>query len=510
LIRTTHFFASFLCCAGVVACAPAPQSAPPLPSQTEIWPTHGWATSTPEEQGIDSVALAKVIDWIRDKQIPVHSLFLERNGHAVLDAYFFPFDASERHDVASVTKSVASSLIGIAQGEGKLGDLNAPISELLPAETRTLDDPRKGAITLSNLLDMTSGLDCNAAPGENLLLEMEQSADWPAFMLNRPLVSLSGSKFQYCGAAFHMVSVILTGATGFSAFDLARNQIFGPLGIANAVWPSDPQGNSHGFADLELQPRDAAKLGYLWLHHGRWGQQQIIPESYLTVALGTHAQVQPGITYGYGFWLYPSHRPYDFEANGRGGQRITVVPAQNLVSVVTAGGADANTIAPLLAAAVKSDVPLPPNSQGALELAKAIAGAAHPHAPVMPTAVPQWARNISGKMFAVSDNPLGLVSLQLIFASDAEVLLRTQFAGGVWESHPVGMDGVPRLSTNGKSGHRIALLGTWRPGGLLLDYNTIARIDDYRFHLAPVADGLEIHLTERTGLIDMQLLAKAS
>ena len=121
--------------------------------------------STPEAQGIDSNALASAIDQIRARQIPVHSLFVERNGYAVLDAYFFPFADGETHDLASVTKSVTSSLVGIAESQGRLQDLNAPLSTLLPDETRAFADPQKAGITLANLLSMTSGLDCSAKPG---------------------------------------------------------------------------------------------------------------------------------------------------------------------------------------------------------------------------------------------------------------------------------------------------------------------------------------------------------
>jgi len=485
-------------------CAPPPLPPPP----PEIWPTHGWTFSTPESQGIDSNALANALESIRAKQIPVHSVFIERNGYAVLDAYFFPFQKNERHDLASITKSVTSSVVGIARGEGALADLNAPLSMLLPDETRALDDPRKGAIALSDFLDMTSGLGCNAQPGEDLLLEMEQTPDWASFMLKRPLISAAGGRFQYCGAAFHIVSAILTRATDKSAFDIARTGIFLPLGITNTAWPADPQGNSHGFADLELTPPDAAKLGYLWLHRGSWEGRQIIPADYLADALSPHAAVKPGIAYGYGFWLYPDHRPYDFEANGRGGQRITVVPGENLVIVITSGGADANVVAPLLGAAVKANGRLPPDPAGDANLAATVADIARPPSPTAAAAPPPWATDISGRTYLLANNPLGLHSLQLIFGAGPAALLRLQFAHGPLEEYAVGLDGVPRLSADAKSGHRVAVLGQWSAAGFLVDYNEIARIDDYRLLLAPMPGGLAIHLTEHTGLVDMWLPAR--
>jgi hypothetical protein len=292
---------------------------------------------------------------------------------------------------------------------------------------------------------------------------------------------------------------------GQSAFDMARAQIFPPLGITNIAWPADPQGNSHGFANLELTPPDTAKLGYLWLHRGSWDGRQIIPADYLADALRAHAPVERGISYGYGFWLYPGHQPYDFEANGRGGQRITVVPDENLVNVITSGGADANVVSPLLAAAVRSNVPLPADPAGDARLAATVAELAQPPAPAAITATPPWAAGISGRIYLLPDNPLGLHSLELIFGAGPEARVRLQFAGAAAEDHAIGLDGVPRRSMDAKSGHPVALLGQWKPAGFLLDYNEIARIDNYRLLIAPAPDGLAIHLTERTGLVDLRL-----
>jgi CubicO group peptidase (beta-lactamase class C family) len=490
-------------CLFLAACAqpPPPPAAPPI----EPWPTAGWATSSPEAQGLDSNALAYAVETIRAKHIPIHSVFVERNGYQVLDAYFFPFDDYERHDLASVTKSVVSTLVGIAQGEQKLGPASQPVFTLLPAET--LPDARKAQITLGNLLSMTSGLDCSAPPGVNLLLEMEESADWVAFTLNLPQRFEPGSHFEYCAGNLHIVSTALTRATGESALDLARRELFAPLGIDDSVWPSDPEGNSRGFADLELQPRDAAKLGYLWLHHGRWQDRRIVPADYLADALSPHATVEPGIQYGYAMWLYPSHVPYDFEANGRGGQRITVVPSQNLVTVVTAGGASANLVAPMIAAAVRANYAIIANPAGGARLAVALKDAARPPVAIAPSPVPQWAQTIAGRVYRISENPLQLETLEFRFGAPDEAFALFGFADGRVDEYGIGLDGVPRLSDDSVSGHRVALSGRWRADAFDIDYDEVARIDDYQLHIVPVANGLGIHLAERTGPVDMLLTA---
>jgi len=499
---------AFICtglgmCFALLSCA----TPPPPPPPAEVWPTYGWLSSTPEAQGIDSTALADAVEMLKAKNIPIHSLLVERNGHVVLDAYFFPFADNEAHDVASITKSVTSTLVGIAMGEHASIDVNAPVVSMLPEEQVT--DPRKAQITLSQLLSMTSGLDCADDQGRSVLAQMETSPHWTSYAFARPLTADPGSRFEYCAGNMHLVSASLTRATGRSAFELAREKLFAPLGITDVVWPADPDGISHGFADLRLEPRDLAKLGYLWLHDGRWDGAQVVPASYVESALAPHANVQPGVQYGYGIWLYPGHTPYDFEANGRGGQRIIVVPQLSAVVVVTGGGMDANEVTPLLARAFASNSALPANPEGDARLAAAVSRAA-----AAPVSTATWTSSspvmlsaLAGKTWFLPPNPLGVESLTLNFPSAGEASVHFGFADGSGEDHPIGLDGSPRLSRNMGTGLPVAVLGRWAEGGFVLDYDEIARINAYRLALTPLADGVSIHLTERSGLANMTLTA---
>ena len=488
-------------CVVVLSCA-TPR--PPPPS-AEIWPTLSWLSSTPEEQGIDSVALADAIDNLKARNIPIHSLLIERNGHIVLDAYFYPFADHEPHDVASITKSVTSSLVGIAMADHAGLDVNAPVVSLLPGEEIT--DPRKAQITLGDLLSMTSGLECDADQGRSVLAQMESSAHWTSYMLSRPVVADAGSRFEYCGGSMHVVSATLTRATGRSAFDLAREKLFTPLGITDVVWPADPDGVSYGFADLRLEPRDLAKLGYLWLHNGRWDGRQIIPAAYLEEALAPHANVQAGIQYGYGMWLYPGHAPYDFEANGRGGQRITVVPGLNTVIVVTGGGFDANDVMPLIAKAFVSAGALRADTDGDGRLAATVARVAAPPPCIAARSLPGMTASLAGQMWFLPPNPLGVLSLSFSFPSASEASVHFGFADGTGEDHAIGLDGSPRLSRNLQTGLPVAVSGKWSSDGFEFDYDEVSRINAYKLVLTPAPSGISVHLTERSGLADMTMLA---
>lgn len=345
-----------------------------------VWPTRGWLTSTPEEQGLDSRVLANAIDTIRIRQLPVHSLLIVRHGRIVLDTYFAPFADNELHDAYSVTKSVVSTLVGIAVRQRRMPDLRTPVLAMLPDAVAEAD-PLKQRMTLGHLLSMTSGLNCRGNSSGNFLQAMQQSRHWAQFALERDEVAEPGTTFAYCAGNMHVISAALTRSVGQSAAEFARRELFEPLGIEHVSWASDRDGVSHGFAGLRMQPRDMAKLGYLWLHHGEWDGRQIVPASYLRAAFTPHADVEQNVKYGYGMWIYP-YRGHaggapDIEANGFGGQRIAVIPSQDMVVVITGAGLDANKVASLLVGAVKSDAPLQPNLMAQARLDSQVSGHRH-------------------------------------------------------------------------------------------------------------------------------------
>ena len=465
------------------------------------WPTRGWRHSTPEEQGMDSRVLAEAFDYIRQRQIPIHSLTIVRNGYIVLDAYFWPFQDSLLHDLASVTKSVTSTLVGIAIGRHELTGVTQPVVAVFGQRRIANLDSRKKRMTIEDLLTMRSGLDCHAEHGEITLSQMMGSHDWIQFMLDLPIVADPGSRFEYCSGGIHLHSGIVTRATGVSTFDFARRELFGPLGIADAAWPADRQGIAHGWGDLHLQPRDMAKLGYLWLHGGRWENRQLVPADWMRAALQVHSHpgFSPGKEYGYGIWVYPDRTPPAFEGLGRGGQRISVVPAKNLVVVFTGGEFEPGDIGTFIGRAIKSDKPLPEDPAAVARLGAAMHDATRPPAvqPVPPA--PSLVRMISGRTYTLDANPLDLRSFALTFPGAAEAQLQLELSDRREGPRPVGLDGVPRVSSNGRFGLPVAVSGAWESDStFVLDYNEVGNINTYRFRLTFVDDGVTVEFAERS------------
>jgi CubicO group peptidase (beta-lactamase class C family) len=240
-----------------------------------------WPLTTPESQGFDSGLIADLLEYVRAKGQPLHNLLVIRRGQLILDASLYPYSPEGPHDVASVTKSITSLLVGIAIDKGLIESVRQPVVSLLPAAGRSAPDEQRQAMTVEHLLTMTSGLDCGFQPGEQELAAMRRSDDWAAFALALPMRAAPGTQYAYCSCNNHLLSAILSARTGGSALAFARTHLFDPLGISIASWPADNHGRTHGWGDLHLFPKDLAKIGELYRNGGMWNGRRILSESWV-------------------------------------------------------------------------------------------------------------------------------------------------------------------------------------------------------------------------------------
>jgi hypothetical protein len=251
-----------------------------------------------------------------------------------------------------------------------------------------------------------------------------------------------------------------------------------------------------------------AKIGYLWLNQGRWEDRQIVPAEWMQAA--TQAQSHPNFgrgEYGYGFWVYPRRTSPEYEALGRGGQRINVTPVKNVIVVFTGGEFEPGDVGRFIGESIKSDHPLPENPVGAAHLAAAVSAAARP--PAVP-ATPM-SGVISGRSYMVEANPVGLKSFSLTFSGHNEAVAHLEFADGRIEQRSLGLDGIPRLSPNGRFGLPVALQGWWEGNSaFVFDYDEVANINCYRYRLSFVRDAVSIELSEKTGLVEANFQGKAA
>lgn len=446
-------------------------------SNVPDWPTEAWQTSTPEAQGIDSAKLAQALLTMREQEIDIHSLMLVRNSEIVVDAYFYPYDGQTVHEVASVTKSVMTTLIGIAADQGKLS-LDDPMLSFFPDRMVANGDAWKENITVRHLASMSSGLDCTNERDEATLREMRTGVDWVQFALDREVRWEPGSHFVYCSPAIHLLSPILQQATGMTALDFARQYLFEPLGIGDAIWLTDPQGYNRGSEGLYLHPHDMAKLGYLWLNNGVWEGEQVVSREWVESSVTPQIDVPGGgDDYGYGWWITRGDL-YSYAADGRGGQRINMVPAWNLIVVATGGGFNWDGIVPLLLEALSDmDGPRPANPDGVAELEAAVRTVAQPPTPMVAAPLPETAKLISGQTFLFEPNPTTIESLGLEFNDSGEATFHFTAGGNEMVSGPVALDGVYRLFP-GSHNLPMGFRGHWANDQIfVLEYDTIANND---------------------------------
>lgn len=360
----------------VTSTIPAPEIS--TTSTTVVWPTHGWPVSTPEEQGLDSVVLADLVDQLVAVG-GIDSVTVVRNGHVVLDTTIYPFPEDTGHGMYSVTKSVIGTLIGIAIDRGLLSGVDVPVIDILPEAAPKVVEDSKAAMTVEDLLTMATGLDCRDSflYGYEGLADMLASEEWSANVLALPMREEPGTRFEYCNGASHLLSAIITELTGKPASEFAEDVLFRPLGISDVTWPNKVNGVTVGFSELVLEPSDAAKIGYLYLREGEWDGEQVVSRSWIEAATTAHTYGGVVGQYGYQWWVEGAGISV---ARGAGGQTIFVLPLLDLVVVFTAGLPPIHENRPdqllrryvLLAA--KPD-PLPPNPDGLARLEAAIEAA---------------------------------------------------------------------------------------------------------------------------------------
>jgi CubicO group peptidase (beta-lactamase class C family) len=200
-------------------------------------------------------------------------------------------------------------------------------------------DARKRAMTIEDLLTMQSGLAWRESgyaytpDSGNDVIAMLRSKSWTNYVIDRPMATQPGTTFVYDSGTSHLVSGVVSILTGRPAAAFAAERLFGPLGIRTFEWPAAPEGISAGGFGLQLQPRDLAKLAFLYLHQGRWAGRQVVPAAWVRRSTTDHV-ADPRYEYGYLWWLDRADG-YAY-MSGLYGQTAVVDPRRDLVVVITA------------------------------------------------------------------------------------------------------------------------------------------------------------------------------
>jgi len=268
----------------------------------------------------------------------LHSLLASWRGEVVLERYFNGARATRAANVKSVSKSIISALVGVAIDRGMVPGPETPIRTYFP-EIAKEKDARKQRITIEDLLTMRSGLESTSNRNYGAWV---QSRNWVQHALAKPLFAEPGTEMEYSTGNTHLLSAILTKATGASTWQFAQDSLAKPLGFTLPRWPQDPQGIYFGGNDMLLTPRQMLSFGELYLRHGRISVKgsdpttHVVPQKWIEQSFVPRG-VSPisGNQYGYGWWMRELAGHQAYFAWGFGGQYIILVPALDLVVVTT-------------------------------------------------------------------------------------------------------------------------------------------------------------------------------
>ena len=286
-------------------------------------------------------------------------------------------------------------------------------------------------------------------------------------------------------------------ATDTTTLDFARQRLFEPLGIDDVFWPADPAGINHGWGDLQLRPLDMAKLGLLMLRAGRWEDRQLVPVEWVDSMVTTDSPTSADQDYGFGWWLSRGE-PALFEAVGRGGQRITVVPERDLIVVITGGGLEPGDIGTFILRSLRSDAPLSADSIGEQRLADLLRLVAEPPPP-LPVRQSGSAPRVSGRIYDLEENALGVASFSVAFSDARIAVLRLRLDNGEEVVQPLGLDGRYEYALD--AGAASAGRGAWLDDRRFsIELNRLSLINRYLFEVEFDESNVTIEAFEPTEL----------
>ena len=308
--------------------------------------------ATPQDRTIREDAFQQVVDWMDDKNSI--GLVVAHKGQIQFENYWPGYDENTVSDTASMHKSILGLVYGFALEDGSIKSLDEPVKNYL---TEWADDPR-GDITIRQMMQNTSGLfiDPFSMNPFSRTAELFYGSDVEKVALATKRDIEPGTRFQYSSLNSQLLGIILERATGTPLAEYESEKLWKPLGGGEAHLVLDREGGMvRTFCCFRATPREWTRLGILLANGGKLGDKQIIPEGWMDEWL-TPSPLNP--QYGLQVWLgsdFTGERTYHektsltvkheepiaaedmFFFDGANGNRLYVIPSEDLVIVRTGG-----------------------------------------------------------------------------------------------------------------------------------------------------------------------------
>ncbi len=255
------------------------------------WPGDEWDRATPAEAGIDTAQLDALA--AQAEAAGSRCLAVFRDGRLVGDWYWKGSTPDTESEAWSVTKSITSTLVGIAQDEGDL-DIDQPASDFLTEWQGTPSD----AVTIRNLLSNDSGRYHDNGTDYGQMAVMAE--DKTGFSIALEQQHEPGTVWAYNNSAIQTLEAVLERSTGTPVDQYAEEKLFAPIGMASDM-TFDRAGNTLVFMGMQSTCLDLGRFGLLYLRDGEWDGEQVLSADYVAEAVRPSQDLVP--SYGFLWWI---------------------------------------------------------------------------------------------------------------------------------------------------------------------------------------------------------------
>jgi CubicO group peptidase (beta-lactamase class C family) len=263
----------------------------------------------------------------------LETLLISQGDERIVDQGFRGNRTDRATNIKSASKSIVSALVGIAIDKGLIEGPDQPIADFLRADFPASPDPRLNQITIGNLLSMQAGLDRTSGGNYGGWIA---SRNWVRSALDRPFVEPPGGRMLYSTGSTHLLSAILTRASGRSTLALAREWLE-PAGVRIADWERDPQGVYLGGNQMAMTPRSLLAFGEIYRRGGLGPDgERVVSADWIDRSWQprTTSRFHDG-RYGYGWFIDGFAGRQGYYGWGYGGQMIYVFPDLELTVAIT-------------------------------------------------------------------------------------------------------------------------------------------------------------------------------
>jgi CubicO group peptidase (beta-lactamase class C family) len=334
------------------------------------WPDRIAATATSraaEISALEKYAFTLVGADADRVGIRTDSVVIIQGGSVVYEKYARGWDATKKHLMWSSSKSLTEVLAGVAVNEGLLSVVDSICKYVsgLPAESCD--------ITVEHLLEMSSGLDWkevyeNESNQQSSVLAMlygQGHSDMGVFTGSHHRRAAPGTTWNYSTGETTLLARVLDAVLRPKHGErYPWPALFDVIGARRVAFERDPKGTFVGGSYWYATPREAARLGYLYLNDGCWNGTRLVPEGWVhtsttpnpTFVSGTRLNADPTDVYGRLWWLnaavptanipvpYPDVPTDMYTTIGHWGQTVTVIPSLDLLVVRLADDRDASAL----------------------------------------------------------------------------------------------------------------------------------------------------------------------